>query len=401
MNLLELIDKRKQASEKLQTLTTTVKTIEKRKFTEDEEVQFNELEVEIKEIDIRIEKLENEERNINKQTIKNTKTMKEFRLLNAIRAKVEERNFDEASQELINAGIEEMRKVGHNITSNSICVPFEMRTISGQEAVDNIVFDLLTPLRNKLVLTQAGAQVLSGLTGSGAFALLGDTTAYWKGETKNADNDSIIRAEIKPRFISAKTTIDKQWLTQTSQSVEGMIKDRILNAIAQKLEATILGNGIGNEYIPAGLLGGISATKKPAVNGVVSFDNIVALETAVDSANGINGTPVYITNAKGRGLLKTANKGAKTDTKICENSEINGYKLICSNNVPSIDFGDGVEQPVIFGNFSDLVIAQWGGLEIVVDPLTKAENGEIVLTATGLFDIAKRHNESFAIGTIK
>ena len=56
MNLLELIDKRKQASEKLQTLTTTAKTIEKRKFTEEEEVQFNELETEMKDIDIEIEK---------------------------------------------------------------------------------------------------------------------------------------------------------------------------------------------------------------------------------------------------------------------------------------------------------------------------------------------------------
>ncbi len=399
MNLLELIDKRKQATAKLEGIITNAKSVEKRTFSDDEKHEFAEIELEIENIDKEINERSN--KNINTKQINKEIMNKEFRLLDVIRETVEGRNYSDASNVLIEAGKEEMRKAGHNVSVNSVPIPFEMRAISGSDAVDNVVFDILQPLKNLLVFTQAGAEFMTGLTGNGALVLCEEAKAYWKGEVKGTDTDNFSRVEIKPKFISAVTTVDRQWLTQTSQSVEGMIRTRIIDAIAQKIESTILGNGIGSENIPSGILGGISSAKKPSVNGVVTFDKVVALESSVAAKNALGANPVYITTAVGRGSLKVSNKSANGEVKICELGEVNGYKLLVTNNIPTVDLGTGAEQPVIFGNFSDLVIAQWGGLELIIDPYTKASDGQIVVTVSGLFDVARKHNESFAIGTIK
>ena len=80
-------------------------------------------------------------------------------------------------------------------------------------------------------------------------------------------------------------------------------------------------------------------------------------------------------------------------------SGLNGYNAEVSTNVPSdLDKGTstGVCHAMIFGNWEDLLIGQWGGLDLVVDPYTKAKNAQIELVVNSWWDIAVRHPESFA-----
>jgi hypothetical protein len=50
----------------------------------------------------------------------------------------------------------------------------------------------------------------------------------------------------------------------------------------------------------------------------------------------------------------------------------------------------------IFGNFEDLHIGQWGGVDIIIDPFTKAKNAELVLTVNSYWDVAVGQVGSFA-----
>ncbi|MEZ7686630.1 phage major capsid protein, partial [Neisseria flavescens] len=52
--------------------------------------------------------------------------------------------------------------------------------------------------------------------------------------------------------------------------------------------------------------------------------------------------------------------------------------------------------PLIFGNWSDLMIAHWGVLDVIVDPYTKSTAGAVRITTLQDVDIAVRHVESFA-----
>ena len=53
------------------------------------------------------------------------------------------------------------------------------------------------------------------------------------------------------------------------------------------------------------------------------------------------------------------------------------------------------------GNFSDYVIAQWGGIDLTVDPYTKAADGKVRLVINAYFDAKPRRSEAFAKKVLK
>jgi hypothetical protein len=55
----------------------------------------------------------------------------------------------------------------------------------------------------------------------------------------------------------------------------------------------------------------------------------------------------------------------------------------------------GVCSAIILGNWSDLIIGQWGGLDILVDPYTGATAGTHRVVALQDVDIAVRRVASF------
>jgi HK97 family phage major capsid protein len=52
---------------------------------------------------------------------------------------------------------------------------------------------------------------------------------------------------------------------------------------------------------------------------------------------------------------------------------------------------------MLFGNFSDLIIGQWGVLDVLVDPYTLGTSGGIRIRVIQDVDVAIRHAESFAV----
>jgi hypothetical protein len=56
----------------------------------------------------------------------------------------------------------------------------------------------------------------------------------------------------------------------------------------------------------------------------------------------------------------------------------------------------GVCSALIYGNFNDLKIGQWGGLDILVDEYTQATAGTVRVVANGYFDVLALRPQSFA-----
>ena len=152
MNSVELMDKKEQLQLRAENLLNSVEK-EARKLNADEEVEYNSL---LKQI----EDTETELNNKLNNNVKRNKTMEnKFSLINAINAVVNNRNLDESAQEVVNAGIAEMRKSGQSF-SGQIILPVEERaaiqatvTDHGEEAVAEDKLNILEPLRNRLVLT--------------------------------------------------------------------------------------------------------------------------------------------------------------------------------------------------------------------------------------------------------
>lgn len=380
MNSLEIIDKKEQLRDKLNAMLDVAEK-EQRKLTEDETKEFEALNTEIR-------NLENQINDIKKET-KEVRKMGKFSLLKAINDIANNRQLDERALEVVNQGVAEMRKAGQNY-SGQIQLPLEERATvqatvegAGQETVAEDLLNILEPLRAKLVLAQAGASYMSGLVGNISIPAYSGSQVTWEGEVADAKDGAGTFTEVKlePKRLTAYIDLSKQFLIQDSVSAEEMLKRDIVNAIANKLEATILGAEAGTATMPAGMLNGVSAETE-----AIDYAGIVAMETELEEAN-VRGDIKFIVSPSAKAALKTTKLDAGSGKFAMEGNEVNGYPVLCTSAVA----GKGV----IYGNFNDLVIGQWGGIDLTVDPYTQAANGKVRLVINAYFDAKPRRAESF------
>lgn len=380
MDSITMIDQREQLRDKLNAMLDVAEK-EQRKLTEDETAEFEALNTEIR-------NLENQINDIKKET-KEVRKMGKFSLLKAINDIANNRQLDERALEVVNQGVAEMRKAGQNY-SGQIQLPLEERATvqatvegAGQETVAEDLLNILEPLRAKLVLAQAGASYMSGLVGNISIPAYSGSQVTWEGEVADAKDGAGTFTEVKlePKRLTAYIDLSKQFLIQDSVSAEEMLKRDIVNAIANKLEATILGAEAGTATMPAGMLNGVSAEAE-----AIDYAGIVAMETELEEAN-VRGDIKFIVSPSAKAALKTTKLDAGSGKFAMEGNEVNGYPVLCTSAVA----GKGV----IYGNFNDLVIGQWGGIDLTVDPYTQAANGKVRLVINAYFDAKPRRAESF------
>nr|DAK59429.1 MAG TPA: major capsid protein [Caudoviricetes sp.] len=260
-------------------------------------------------------------------------------------------------------------------------------------------------LRNRLAVAQLGATVLDGLVGDITIPKhLSGNTVQWVDENGSAteSNATFGQMSLKPKTVTANTELSRKFILQSSLSAEQFARSELLKAMMLGIDlAAINGKGTGNE--PTGILNtaGIGAVEIGANGGAPEWKHIVALESAIAAANADIGDLAYITNARVRGLLKTKLKADGVSGYIWQDgaTPLNGYRCAVSNQIPSnLTKGTAANKcsPLIFGNWSDLMIAHWGVLDVIVDPYTKSTAGAVRITTLQDVDIAVRHVESFA-----
>lgn len=405
-SVLELKDKRAIITAEAEALLETAK-VEKRKLTDEENTSFQDATIEISNLNNEIALEETravQEMKSNKLTeIKTEKRMKQVSLLKMIEARANGRNLNAEELALVNLGKDELRKSGLT-ASGDICLPTEYRAniVAGVDATggDFISEDkagLIAPIREKLVLVEAGATFLSGLVGDVSIPSYGGTSAAWKGEVVIAVDGAGATDEVtlSPKRLTTFIDVSKQFLMQDSVDAEGMLMNDIVNSIALKLESTVLGKVAGDATKPAGLF-----AVAPAISGAASFANVIAMETAVDAANALT-TGKYITNAGGRGILKGTPKVAGQAAFILDSNEMNGYPVLVTNNVAKELQVGGDEFGVVFGDWSQYIIGQWGAIDIVVDATSQAIYGNVRIVVNAYFDAKPRVAGAFKTASIK
>jgi HK97 family phage major capsid protein len=128
---------------------------------------------------------------------------------------------------------------------------------------------------------------------------------------------------------------------------------------------------------------------------------VVDLETAVAVDDADIGSLGYLTNAKGRGLLKQTVKDSGSGNYVWEDGSVNSYDARVTNLITETASGAPEESPLIFGNFADLMMGMWGGIEILVDPFTQATSGMTRLVTNVYADVQIMHDESFSYAEIE
>jgi len=195
------------------------------------------------------------------------------------------------------------------------------------------------------------------------------------------------------------TDISRRLLLQGSVDVENLIRNDLATTLALELDRAAI-NGSGSSNQPTGILN-VSGIGDVAggTNGLApTFAHMIELETDVAAANADLGALGYMTNATIRGTLKQTEKASSTGQFVWDDGTMNGYTALATNQVPSnLTKGTSSDcSAVIFGNWNDLIIGQWGALDILVDPYTGGASGAVRVRAMQDVDIAVRHAASFS-----
>lgn len=320
-----------------------------------------------------------------RNNINNTKNihMKNFSLIKAINDVVNNRNINEDALNVIEMGATEMRKSGLSY-SGQIQLPVEERgtaiaatvATDGQEIVATDKLNILEPLRGKSILAEAGATFLTGLVGNISIPNYTGSTCGWKGELEAADNGkgTFGSVELSPKRLTAYIDISKQFLTQDSVGAEEMLRSDIVNALIAKLEQTIFGDAVGDTTKPAGIFNGAEVVAP-------SYAGVCAAEAALTD---YLGDKRFVMSPTAKSSFKqTTISGEKSDLRLLmQGNEVDGYPVSASSNVVAGGYA--------FGDFKELVVAQWGGIDIVVDPYTLATKNAIRLVINAFFDAKVR-----------
>ena len=249
-------------------------------------------------------------------------------------------------------------------------------------------------LRNNSSVMQAGARTLSGLSGDVVIPKkTAASSAGWIATDGGAASESeftVGTVSLTPKQIGAFTDMTRQLRQQSSMDVENMIRDDLGQAIALAIDLGGL-EGSGASGQPTGLLNQGSLTKVTAFAGVnPTFAEVVTLETAVANANALMGNLAYISRTNMIGAMKTTEKASGTAQFLTDGSTLNGHRLVSSNQ--------GTDGNLYFGNWNDLLLGFWSGLDLLVDPYSLSNTGSVRVNAFQTCDVAVRHVESFAYG---
>jgi len=248
-------------------------------------------------------------------------------------------------------------------------------------------------LRNRAVLMQL-AQELSGLVGNVDIPKQTDaSTATWVGEdtagTRQAINFGLV--SLRPHTVTNYAEITRRMMMQTAIGVEALVRYDLAAQLARTIDlAGFYGDGQSNA--PTGIknTAGIKGFSFGAANAP-TFAELVRMETEIALSNADVPSMTYVANAGFRGYAKTARRLATaTDSNTIwePGNTVNGYRTEITNQVATGD--------VFFGNWSDLLVGMWGGLEVTVDPYTFSTQGRIRIVLMQDLDFAVRRAASFA-----
>lgn len=366
---------------------------------------------------------------------------KDFRLIEAMRSVSDQAPLTGLALEMFQEADKEARALGVSLSGN-VRVPGwlargekkEQRdmtvgtTTAGGHTVATDLGGLVPILNPRLVTRDMGATYMTGLVGN--LDLPRHTTkqtAAWAAEQGSiSESDPVFdKISLTPKRLGAITDYSKTLLYQSSVDVENLVRSELSSAVAIAVDiAALHGRGAANQ--PSGIVNasgtatnvgsissGVGTVTMGTNGGVPTWGTITSLETAVSSANGDYGTMAYLTHPAMVGKLKNIEKASSTGMFLWgppssagatgQNmgvGEMNGYRAFRSTLSPgALTKGTATLgcYYIYFGNWKELVIAQWGGLDMVVDPFTQAATGNVRVVVQSWWDVAMLHPASFAV----
>ncbi len=308
-----------------------------------------------------------------------------------------------------------MQGGGQNMQSRA---PYLVGTAGqgGNLVATNLLADQwIEVLRNQLVTTLLGARYLTGLVGNVDIPRqITQTGTYWVGESgaPTEAEATFDKVALRPKTIGALSKISRLMLLQATPAIEMIAREDLMAVMALGIDlAAISGSGSSNQ--PTGIVNqsGVASVVGGTNGANLSFDHIISLQYATKTANAPQGAAGYALNSKAIGYLST--QKASTGQYLWDPAggltnaspdRLKGRAYAESQQLRSTltkGSASGICSELVYGNWRELLIGEWGVTEIVVNPYgtttTEFGAGDIWLRALQTMDIGVRHGASFSV----
>jgi HK97 family phage major capsid protein/HK97 family phage prohead protease len=258
-------------------------------------------------------------------------------------------------------------------------------------ATDNLSFIEL--LRNRMVAYTLGARRLSGLVGNVTIPKQTTAaTAYWlanEGTSITEGNQVFGQLALTPRTVGAYTQVSRLLQLQSSPDVDGIVMSDLAKQIAIAADLATLA-GTGTEQ-PTGItqtasIGSVTGTSLAAA-GIIEF------QTDVAANNALNGSLGYVTTPAVAGLLMARPELPSTGTTRLWQGNLQEGSLFGIRAITSAQMSSAT---MLFGDWSQVVVGEWGVLELAVNP-----NDDFAKALTGIramytMDVGVRYAGAFS-----
>ena len=378
---------------------------EGRSLTEAEQERCDKLDSMVADLDVKIKHKQREQEMVARMAQSGTASNAEqrevervhgaFSLSRAVAQVANGRNLEGAEAEWAQEAQKEARSQGLQMAGQIAIPSIALRALgdadehsattgSGSGSVATVVPAAIEALRAPTVIEQLGTTVIRNATGNLQFPRI-STKAVGTGEGEAEENaastllmDSV---SMTPERVSAKTTYTKQLILQGGAEIDALI--------ANDLSAAM------NAYVDDRAFDVILADSDVDVFNTGDDDldaaMVYAMEAAVLAAGGNLAGAAYVMSPKAYELSKSEAAVANVSA-LWDGQTFNGYNAIASPYlVNSTLDATGAGGNMIFGNFAQgLILAYFGGIDLLVDPYSAAGNAQVTLHVNRFFDVAIR-----------
>lgn len=408
-DLQTLREQRSQIVANMRGLADKAKT-EKRDLNEKEDGEFKSLNADLTRTDnsiSRAEILADAERSMASVNVNGLDSFEQqcrnFSVTKAIAVQLEPNSVDAAQEREISQEL--ARRSGRN--PNGFFMPheaFEKRALTTANSSELIPTQhrsemMIDTLRESLVTRQMGATVLSGLSGNQSIPKLASSaTAYWiaEGEDVTPSDQTFGNVAMDPKTVGTEVEYSRRMILNASPDIENLVRSDIAQQVALAIDyAALIADGTGNQ--PTGITNQ-SGVNTVSFGGAPTWAKLLEFEAELSSDSALMGSLGWLAEPLAVKTLKSTEKVAgHPEYLMNSNNELAGYPLARSLALP-VTTGDST---IIFGNWSDLLIGYWSGIDILVNPYHKDvySKGGVRINALQDCDVAVRHPESFVVAT--
>ncbi|MCG7627310.1 phage major capsid protein [Epibacterium sp. MM17-32] len=274
---------------------------------------------------------------------------------------------------------------------------------TGGNAIANplLAQSFIQMLRNRTTMLRLATPMM-GLVGNPDIPTQeSGATGYWLTEDAEATEDllSLGQRQLSPKTVAAYSELTRRMRQQASIDMEALVRSDLAQALATTIDlAGFYGSGTNDEPLGIANANGVNVVDfGGAASGggsaMPTWAEVIQMESDISAANADVNSMAYVQNAKMRGHFKSTQKFSGTNgAPIWESDNtVNGYRGEVTNQIADGD--------VFHGDFSNVIVGMWGGLDLNIDDKTHSRRGRLRIVAMQDVDFVHRHPAGLCYGT--